>query len=224
MSDEQKNCRALAWRRTLWQATRRAVLSVLFTAILVIPRIGRLRRLVWAWTAIRLAGVLAGLWLSWRFVHRGAGAGFLVLGLSLVAIGILARAHAETKSLDAQARELNALVVLNGGTFIPARDGDASRGVRIFVSPEQLYVLDSGHRLLLAIPVVQVRQLAARAISPEPTDRGSGAAWQLEITWESGEVHKAAFRFEGFFAEHLARVAEISLRSVMREGLPVLPA
>jgi hypothetical protein len=40
--------------------------------------------------------------------------------------------------------------------------------------------------------------------------------------WESGEVRTSTFRYEGFFAEHLARVAETTLRGVWKKGLPVL--
>ena len=35
-------------------------------------------------------------------------------------------------------------------------------------------------------------------------------------------MRTARFRYDGFFAEHLARVAETTVRNVLRRELPVL--
>jgi len=43
---------------------------------------------------------------------------------------------------------------------------------------------------------------------------------RLRIAWAG---HAAEFSYGGIFAEHLARVAESTIRSVMRPAFPVLP-
>ncbi len=190
----------------------------------MIPRARRLRRRVRVWTTIRAAAACGGAWFIWRFIYAGAGAGYLVFGLLLLVFGLLVSARPEAKSVDAQAREFNALVVLNGGTFVPPQGGKPSRGVRIFVNPERLFVLDERDRALAEIPLAAVRHLVARAAVLQPASGGAGKLWQLEVSWERGDVHTVTFRFEGFFAEHLARVAETTLRNVMKKDLPVLRA
>jgi hypothetical protein len=67
-----------------------------------------------------------------------------------------------------------------------------------------------------------VRDLAVRPVpvSDEPEDETQ--TWDLEITWESKEMRTARFRFDGVFAEHLARVAETTIRNLLRRELPVL--
>lgn len=104
-------------RRTFGQITKQAGLFVLFATILVIPRIRRLRRRVWVWSGVRLGVAVCATWLGWRYTHAGAGVATLVLALLLFAFSLLLRAKPEETSVDALARELNALIVLNGGEF-----------------------------------------------------------------------------------------------------------
>ncbi len=224
MTKQEAVPRAAPWRRTAWQGSKRAALWVLFTAVLMIPRVRRLRRKPRAWTTIRLAAGAAGAYFVWRFIHVGVGAGYLGLGLALLCFGLLARARPETKSVDQQARDFNALVVLNGGTFVPAPGAKPSGRTRIFVNPERLFVLDGGDRLLVEIPLAAACRLAARAIPVEDAARYPARPWELEITWQPGNEQRAVFRFEGLFAEHLVRVAETTIRTLMRKELPVLKA
>ncbi|MGB8658840.1 MAG: hypothetical protein WCD34_00320, partial [Candidatus Acidiferrum sp.] len=64
---------------------------------------------------------------------------------------------------------------------------------------------------LLVIPAVEVS--SANALQKKNR-------WILQVRW----ADKAAeFSFRGIFAEHLARVAQSTLGSVMRSPLPVLP-
>jgi hypothetical protein len=44
--------------------------------------------------------------------------------------------------------------------------------------------------------------------------------WVLRVRWAD---RTAVFAYSGVFAEHLARVAESTVQSVMRPTLPVLP-
>jgi hypothetical protein len=146
----------------------------------------------------------------------------LVAGVVLMAFGLLVRSKPEPKPVDAQARQLDALVVLNGGAFIPAGSERPSSIVSIFVNPDRLFVVDEHEHTLEEIPLVRVRDLAVRPVpvSDEPEDETQ--TWDLEITWESKEMRTARFRFDGVFAEHLARVAETTIRNLLRRELPVL--
>jgi len=206
----------------LWRGLRKAALSVLFAAVLVIPSIRRLRRRIWEWSAVRILVAVVGCLLGWRYKHANGGIVDLVVGVALMAFGLLVRAKPEAKSIDAQARELDALVVLNGGAFIPAGNERPSRLVSIFVNPDRLFVVDEHEHTLEEIPLVRVRELAVHPVLAEGESEAEAQTWDLAITWESKDMRTARFRYDGFFAEHLARVAETTVRNVLRRELPVL--
>jgi hypothetical protein len=145
-----------------------------------------------------------------------------VVGVALMAFGLLVRAKPEAKSVDAQVRELDALVVLNGGAFIPAGNERPSRLVRIFVNPDRLFVVDEHEHTLEEIPLVRVRELEARPIPTAGESEAEAQTWDLDITWESKDMRTARFRYDGVFAEHLARVAETTVRNLLRKDSPVL--
>jgi hypothetical protein len=193
---------------------KRAAIGVLFFLILLIPRVRRLRRRVRLWTVIRISSGLAGLALVWLFYH-GRGTGFIVAGILVILLGLLVRATPVQKSLDDRARELGALAVLNGGT-ITVSPGEPPCSVNIFASAERLTV-ESGARTVAEIPLGRVQRCAARALEP-----GEGKLWELEVAWGSPDPQTAKFRFAGFFAEHLARVAETAIENLRRKELTVL--
>ena len=83
-------------------------------------------------------------------------------------------------------------------------------------------MVDEHEHTLEEIPLVRVRELAARPVPPQGEPQGEAPTWDLAITWESKDIRTARFRYDGFFAEHLARVAETTVRNVLRRGLPVL--
>jgi hypothetical protein len=206
----------------LWHAVRKAALSVLFAAILVIPKVRALRRKIWEWSAVRVLMASLGCLLGWRYKHAKGGVVDLVLGVALMAFGLLVRAKPQAKSVDAQARELDALVVLNGGAFIPAGNERPSSIVRIFVNPDRLFVVDEREHTLEEIPLIRVRELAACPVPTQGEPEAEAQTWDLEITWEAKEMRTARFRYDGVFAEHLARVAETTVRNQLRRDLPVL--
>jgi len=226
MLGEEKAQTVVPMSVRLWRGIRKAALSVLFAAIMVIPGVRRLRRKIWEWSAVRILVASVGCLLGWRYKHANGGVVDLVVGVALVAFGLLVRAKPEAKSVDAQARELDALVVLNGGAFIPAGNERPSRLVRIFVNPDRLFVVDEHEHTLEEIPLVRVRELAVQSVSRRIPVSGESEAeaqtWDLAITWESKDMRTARFRYDGFFAEHLARVAETTVRNVLRRELPVL--
>lgn len=207
-------------RRTFGQLAKQAGLFVLFGTILVIPRIRRLRRRVWAWTCVRLIVAACGGWLVWRYAQGRAGTAALAGGVFLLAFSLLARAKPLVKSVDALAHELSALIVLNGGIFRQSPDSTPIRQVQILVHPERIIVMGPRERLLLEIPLAKVRNLVAH-----PSTNGAqegGGPWEVEISWLGDEPCTTTFHYEGVFAEHLARVAESTLRSQWKKELPVL--
>ena len=222
MANEEKVQIVAPMSVRVWHALRKAALSGLFAAILVIPKIRQLRRKIWEWSAVRILVASVGCLLGWRYKHANGGTVDLVVGVALMAFGLLVRAKPEAKSVDAQARELDALVVLNGGAFIPAGKERPSRLVSIFVNPDRLFVVDEQGHTLEEIPLVRVRELAVRPVPAQGEPGAEAQTWDLAITWESKDMRTARFRYDGFFAEHLARVAETTVRNVLRRELPVL--
>ena len=190
---------------------------MLFGTILMIPRIRRLRRRVWAWTLVRLGAAACGGWLVWRYAHARSGVAALAGGLLLLIFSLLIRAKPVVKSVDAIAHELGALIVLNGGIFRPTPDSAPIQRTQIFVHPEQVIVQGPGERRLLEIPLAMMRNLTAHPLvgeNPQP--------WQVEINWLAEAPCTTTFQYDGTFAEHLARVTEMTLRNQWKKELPVI--
>jgi len=220
MTEQEKSQPTTCAPSSLREGAKKAALSLLFSAILIIPKVRRLRRRIWVWSAIRVLLAAAGCGLAWQYKHVQGGWAYLLWGLVLIAFGLLVPSKAEAKSVDAQARELGSVLVLNGGTFTPESQDQPARHVSIYVNPEWLFVLDGRDQVVLEIPVPGLRGLEARPLTPG--DEGDGPSWQLEITWQAAGAHTASFRFDGFFAEHLARVAQTTLQNLRGKDLPVL--
>jgi hypothetical protein len=110
-------------------------------------------------------------------------------------------------------------VIVNGGAY-QIENGQLENGqledappsaVQLFVCPERIWALDPHQQPLLVIPVSQI----SSAVASE-----SAADWIVRIRWAE---HTADFHYRGIFAEHLARVAESTLRSLIHPPLPVIP-
>jgi hypothetical protein len=145
----------------------------------------------------------------------------MVAGILLFALSLLVHAKPLTKSVDAIASELGALIVLNGGVFRETPDSTAVRRTQIFVHPTQVIVQGPGERHLLEIPMAKFRSLAAHAVA-NGTGKGHDP-WEVEIEWIADASCTTTFRYEGVFAEHLAQVTESTLRSQWKKDLPVIP-
>jgi len=187
---------------------RNAAIGTLFAAVLLIPRILHVRRDERSWLAFRILMGLTGaglvilplaFWNSWLAA---------IAGLVLFLAAVLAPPAEPNDEVDDKARELGALVVVNGGKCCPGT-GPASP-VQIFVGSDTIWAMNSHLHSLLTIPTAQIS--SARA---EQTPSG----WTLRVRWTD---HAAEFFYSGIFAEHLARVAETSIRGAMPGGLPVL--
>jgi hypothetical protein len=141
--------------------------------------------------------------------------------LLLLAFSLLIRAKPAVKSMDALAHELSALIVLNGGIFRQSPDSIPIESAQILVHPERIIVLGPRQRRLLEIPLAQVRNLAACAVT---NGIGEGVEpWEVQITWVADAPCTTTFRYDGAFAEHLARVTESTLRSQWKKDLPIIP-
>jgi hypothetical protein len=188
---------------------RNAGIATLFAVVLLVPKLLNVRRDERSWLVFRILLGLSGaclvilplaFWNSWL-------AGIAGLGMFLAAV-LLPPAKPDTL-VDDKARELGALVVINGGKYAPGR-GPASC-VQLFVGVERVWALNSHLHPLLTLPVADITSVRAEANSN---------GWVVRIRWMD---RIAEFSYTGIFAEHLARVAESTIRSVMPSALPILP-
>lgn len=185
------------------------LIGALFAGVLIVPKILNLRRDERSWTAFR---VLLGI----------AGAGFVILplafwnswlaaiaGLAMFLTAALLPPAIADVTADDKARELGALVVVNGGKT-RMRNGVAVP-VRLLVGTENIWALDLQLQTRLIIPVGELT-----SVYSEETEHG----WVVRLR-RSNSVEEFAYR--GVFAEHFAKVTENTIRGVMRAGLPVQP-
>jgi hypothetical protein len=133
-----------------------------------------------------------------------------IAGLVLFVSAILLPPAKPQMSADAKAHELGASAVVDGGKFLPM-DATSSVAVQLFVGTAYVSVLDANFQSLLEIPTSELT--SARAA---PEEKG----WLLELAWAE---NAAEFSYRGIFAEHLARLAEAALQSVMRPAIAVTP-
>ena len=187
---------------------RRGGLWLIFALVLMIPKVNRLRRRRRAWIFIRILVAIAGTAILVFGLARGHGLALIFVGALMLLFGLLLNAERPEISVDARAKELGALITVDGGHYI-----DAARNrhrTKLFVGPDRLWALDSALHVLLEIPLTQVRTLVV-----EP----SGTGWSFRV---DGERTKTEFIYEGSFAQHLAGVAEATVRSRLNRELPVL--
>ena len=188
---------------------RNIAISALFAVVLLVPKLLRIRRDARSWTAFRILLAIAGaalvvlplaFWNSWL-----AG----IAGLAMFLTAALLPSAKPDAQIDEKAKELGVLVVVNGGKYNPGT-GPAS-SVQLFVGANNIWALNSHFHPLLIIPTSRISSVRAEETS---------AGWVVQVRWMDriGE-----FFYSGIFAEHLARVAESTVRSVMPSALPILP-
>jgi len=188
---------------------RNGFIGTLFALAQIVPNLLHLQRNPRSWLVFRVALGFAGaalvvlplsVWNSWITA---------IIGLAMFTAAILLPSDNADTSADRKARELDALLVVNGGKYQPGNAPAAA--VRIFVGAEHIWTLDSHFQPLLVIPTAEISSVRAEE---------SGGRWNLQVRWTD---HTAEFSYRGFFAEHLARTAESALRDVMPTSLPALP-
>jgi hypothetical protein len=188
---------------------RGLAIGTLFALVLLGPKLLRVRRNERSWMLFRILLGISGaalvilplsLWNSWLAAIAG-------LAMFLASI-LLPPAKPETR-VDDKAREIGALVVVNGGEY---RSADAPAvPVQLFAGTDNIWALDSQLRPLLVIPAPEISSVQAEEV---------GGRWVVRIRCLD---RLAEFSYRGIFAGHLARVAESTVRSVARPTLPVLP-
>ena len=200
---------ALSQPEGLGKKLRQLAVGTLFALVLIIPKILHVRRNPRSWMLFRIFLGVAGA--AVVVLPLGLGTSFVpaIVGLAMFISAILLPPAKPNTNAGDKAHELGALVVVNGGRFQPGRA--AAAAVQHFVSAESVWVLDQSFQPLLEIPVSEITAACAEQ---------SEESWRLRVTWAS---HTAEFSYGGIFAEHLARVAESTIRGVMRPTLPVLP-
>jgi hypothetical protein len=200
---------AASQAESLGMRLRNAAIGVLFAIILLLPKVLHIRRDERSWMAFRILLGVAGaglvilplaIWNSWL-----AG----IAGLAMFLTAALLPPAKPNTSMDDKAKELGALVVVNGGKYQPGT-GPASP-VRLFVGAEHIWALNSHLHPLLRIPVSGITSVLAEE---------AASGWVVHVRWAD---RMAEFSYTGIFAEHLARVAESTIRSVMPSSLPILP-
>ena len=200
---------AISEQESLGKRIRHFAVGMLFAFVLLIPKILQARRNPHSWMLFRLFLAVGGAALV--VIPLGAWSSYVpsVIGLSMFISAILLPSAKPQSSAADKAREFGALVVVNGGRF-KLGEG-ASFAAQLFVGAERISVRDSRLQSILEIPVSEIASAEA--------DERHGR-WLLRVNWGN---KTAAFAYGGVFAEHLARVAETTIRGVMRPALPVLP-
>ena len=112
--------------------------------------------------------------------------------------------HQRSKVSQTVAARFNAVLTVKGTIEPPSP-------AQLFVCPDRIWALDSDLHPLLVIPTSQI----SSAIASE-----SAGDWIVRVRWAE---HTADFHYHGIFAEHLARVAESTLRGVIHPTLPIIP-
>ncbi len=188
---------------------QKLAIGALFAVVLLVPKILNLRRDERSWTAFRVLLGIAGaglvilplaFWNSWLAA---------IAGMAMFLTGALLPPATSFITVDDKARELGALVVVNGGNYISRSRSAAS--VQLFVGADYIWALDSRFHVLQTIPVSEVSSVHAEEMEGQWTVR-------VRRTDQTEE-----FSYRGIFAEHFARVAESTIRGVMRTSLPILP-
>jgi hypothetical protein len=193
----------------LGKRLRQFAVGILFALALLIPKMLRVRRNPRSWMLFRIFLGVTGAALV--VLPLGLGTSFVpaIVGLAMFITSILLPPTKMETNVDDEARELGAFVVVNGGRFQP--EEAPSLAAQLFVGAEHISVLDPNFQPLLKIPVGEITTARAEE---------SDGRWVLRVNWAT---KTAVFAYHGVFAEHLARVAESTIGSVMRPALPVLP-
>lgn len=187
---------------------RHAVLWLIFGSILIIPKVNRLRRHNGAWAFGRIVTALAGVAMIAIGSAEGHEFAIIALGSLALLLSLFLAPERPKLSVDARARELGALIVVDGG--VHSVDSEAPHRAKLFIGSDRLWVLNSGLAVLSEVSLQGIREVIL-----EP----AGSDWKLRL--DCGQS-AAEFLYQGNFAEHLARVADETLRSRLHRELPVL--
>ena len=169
-----------------------------------------LRRNPRLWAFFRLALGVGGAALVLFPVASGNGYIFSVAGLVMFITAILLLPAATRTGLEDRARELGALLVVDGGRYqLP--NSSSSVPVQLFVFADHISALDGKLRRALEIPTAEITSFLALQ---------DAKGWFLEVIWSNGA---AEFSYRGVSAERLAHIAENAIRGVAPAPGPLVP-
>ena len=188
---------------------RNLAAASLFALVLLVPRLLRLRHNAQAWLAFRVLLATAGAALVILPLSLGNNLFPAIIGLAMFLAAILLPSTKPDTSVSDKAKELGALVVVNGGEYQHATAHAVA--TRLFVGAEMIWALDARLLPIVVIPTDEISLVNAVK---------SHGPWMVRVSWQG---RTAEFHYHGVFAEHFARVAESTISSVMRPALPVLP-
>jgi len=192
---------------------RESVADSLFQISRAFPKLLALRSTPGAWTLFRIVMGFAGaglvvlplsLWNAWAFAP---------VGLALFILAVLLPPVRRDRGAAKAVQQLGAYLVLDGGrlecgSLTPDRDEPCL--VNLYLTPTRVWALDAELRPVTVIPAQEVTVVAALH---EQED------WVLRVHWQSGS---AEFVFAGLFAERRARLAEQGLRHLVRSAESLL--
>jgi hypothetical protein len=187
---------------------RKTAIDAGFAVVLLIPKVLSLRRDARSWVIFRMMlGVFGAALVVLPIGFYGSY--FLALaGLAAFIVAILLPPPKATSGIDDKARELGALVVVDGGTF---QSGSFAVPVQLFVGSQNVWALEADFHPLLVIPVAELISAQAEELDGQ---------WMLRLRWAD---RSAMFSYSGVFGENLARTAENTVQSVMGTETPVSP-
>jgi hypothetical protein len=181
---------------------RHAFAHTLLGAAHFLPSVRNLRRNPGTWLAFRVALGAFGAALVILPLSFGYYLLLPILGLALFLAAILLPPAPQEATDEEIAHELGARVIVEGGDY----EAGSVLGfpAKIYVGPEQVWVLDPYHRTLVAIPVAEISSANAEECQGK---------WSFRIRWKNEE---ALFAYDGMFAQHLAQAAQDAVREAMR--------
>jgi hypothetical protein len=163
---------AISPLRTSAGRLRRGLLWLIFGLILLIPKVHRLRRRRRLWNFVRIVIALAGAAILAAGVARGHSYALLAAGALMLLFALVVRPERREFSIDARARGMGALIVVDGGSYI---NGSGKRHrAKLFLGPDRLSAFDAALDVLSEILLQQIRSLSVR-----PT----GTDWSLRVEW-----------------------------------------
>src|ERR1700738_5280892 len=119
---------------------RKTVIGAGFAVVLLVPKLLSLRRDERSWIIFRMVLGIFGAALVVLPIGFFGSYFFAVVWLAAFIVAILLPPPKATSGTDDIARELGALVVVDGGTF---QSGTFAVPVQLFVGPQNLWALDA---------------------------------------------------------------------------------
>jgi hypothetical protein len=197
------------WQDGLAAKVRKGLIGTGFAVVLLVPKVLNLRRNEHSWTLFRTALGIFGAALVVLPLSIWHSYLFAVVGLAIFITAILLPPAISGSRTDDKARELGALIVVNGGVL--QSSSQSAVAVQLFVGSDNIWALDEVFHPALVVAVAEITYVYAEELS---------SGWALTLRWAD---RSAIFSYSGVFAQHLAHVAENTIQSVMRPALPVLP-